>query len=135
MEHTAGPPRLFVIFNHNLTAAQEQDIRANLGVREIIFPAAELQALWSQVPPGSETLRDYLAPLEQWLAMAAVPGDLVLVQGEFGAVFLLVRYCLDQGLVPVYSTTSREAAENHLPDGRVAMRHVFSHVRFRRYGA
>jgi hypothetical protein len=46
---------------------------------------------------------------------------------------LAVGEAIRLGLVPVYSTTSRQAVEEHLPDGRVEISHVFSHVRYRRY--
>ena len=34
---------------------------------------------------------------------------------------------------PPEDTTSRQAVEEHLPDGRVEISHVFSHVHYRRY--
>ncbi len=127
-------PNLFVLFNHTLTAAQEADARAALGVVEIVLPPDEIRRLWSRVPPDSETLSGYLAPVRAWLAGEAGPGDFVLVQGEFGATFLMVSFCLKRGLVPVYSTTDRQAVEKRLPGGTVRLQHVFRHVRFPRYG-
>lgn len=38
------------------------------------------------------------------------------------------------GLIPVCSTTRREAMEEHGDDGSVNMTHRFEHQRFRRYG-
>ena len=127
-------PNLVVLFNHTLTEAQEADARASLGVEGIIDPPAHIRRLWAHVPPDAETLHDYLAQVLAWLAETAVPGDFVLVQGEFGATFLTVRFCLENGLVPVYSTTARQVAEKRLPGGTVRIQHVFRHVRFRRYG-
>lgn len=37
------------------------------------------------------------------------------------------------GLIPIYSTPRREMMEKHMPDGSVHIRHIFSHVRYRRY--
>jgi len=125
---------LLVLFNHTLTAAQKADARASLGVAEIVLPPDGIRELWSQVPPDAESLRDYLAPVWKWLSERATPGDFVLVQGEFGATFLMVNFCLKRGLVPVYSTTARQAVEKRLPNGRVQIQHTFQHVRFRRYG-
>ncbi len=125
---------LIVLFNHTLTPAQEADARSGLGVARIIEPPTEIRRLWAQVPPEPDDLAEYLAPVREWLDATAAAGDFVLVQGEFGATFLLVRFCLESGFVPVYSTTRREAQEERLPDGSVAVHHVFSHVRFRIYG-
>jgi len=127
-------PNLVVLFNHTLTAPQEADARAGLGVEGIVEPPEDIRKAWANVPPEPDGLSGYLAPVFAWLEATARPQDFVLVQGEFGATFLLVRFCLEHGLVPVYSTTRREAVEDHRPDGSVVVRHVFSHVRFRCYG-
>ncbi len=128
-------PRLMVLFNHTLTPAQEHDARSSLGVERIVLPPSGIQRLWSQVPPETGDLSGYLAPVMEWLGSASAAGDFVLVQGEFGATCMVAGWCLERGLVPVYSTTRREAEEKRLPDGSVQVRHRFAHVRFRRYAS
>ena len=127
-------PRLFLFFNHEITPRQLARARLELGVAEVAQPPAELSRRWANVPPDEERLLPWMRPVFAWLAEQAAPGDFVLVQGEFGACYLLVRHALDRGLVPVYSTTERHAREQCLPDGRVQLEHTFDHVRFRRYG-
>jgi hypothetical protein len=129
------PPALFLLFNHTLTAAQEADARTSFGVDRVVPPPAEISRFWLEIPPDAEELTAHLAPVFSWLAASARPGDYVLIQGEFGATFLLVNEAFRLGLIPVYSTTRREAVEEHTPDGRVHLRHTFSHVRYRRYGS
>lgn len=85
-------------------------------------------------PAGSPGLADYLAPVRDWLAQTAQPGDYVLIQGDFGATYLMVRYALENGLIPVYATTRREAHETLQPDGSVRLTHTFRLQQFRRYG-
>lgn len=128
------PPRLIVLFNHTLTEAQRQDARRSLGTVEILEPPAEIRGLWADIPPELNRLEDCLAPVRAWLTDCAAPGDILLVQGDFGATCLLVGFALETGLVPVYSTTRRTAAEEPQPDGSVRLIHRFQHVRFRRYG-
>lgn len=128
-----GKPSLFLLFNHRLTKVQADDARASLGVSRIVEPPEAIQSLWSQVPPDIDDLFPYLSPIFAWLEAQAGSGDYVLIQGEFGATYLAVGKASELGLVPVYSTTSRQAVEEHLPDGRVEISHVFSHVRYRRY--
>ncbi|MDP2105478.1 MAG: CRISPR-associated protein Csx20 [Desulfobulbaceae bacterium] len=131
--HPASPA-LFLLFNHRLTRVQETDARASLGIRQIVAPPEAVQHLWSAVPPEAESLGEYLAPVVAWLAAQARPGDFVLIQGEFGATCALVSEAFRLGLAPVYSTTRREAVEEHDADnGRVHIRHTFSHVRYRKY--
>ncbi len=126
--------RLFLLFNHTITHLQEGDARASLGVEEIISAPAEIQHLWSRVPPDLAGLSGFLEPVCQWLREAAVQDDYILVQGDFGATFLLVEFALENGLIPIYSTTARTVVEKHLDDGGVKLEHNFRHVCFRRYG-
>ncbi|MFO7761029.1 MAG: CRISPR-associated protein Csx20 [Desulfobia sp.] len=127
-------PNLLVIFNHTITPSQKTDARQTLKAEEIIQPPEELCRLWAQVPPEADSLGDYLEPLKYWLDSQAGNGDYVLIQGEFGATYLMVRFALARGLVPLYSTTRREAEEEVLGDGTVQVRHRFFHVRFRYFG-
>jgi len=106
---------------------------ASLGVARIVAPPEAVRHLWSAVPPEAESLEEYLAPVVAWLAAQTMPNDFVLIQGEFGATCALVREAFRLGLVPVYSTTRREVVEEHDADGRVHIRHTFSHVCYRQY--
>ena len=126
---------LFLVFNHTFTAAQEEDARSSLGVARIVSLPAELRALWSNIPPSLTSLSEYLAPIRAWLVEHAAPGEYILIQGDFGATYLTVDFALRNGLVAVYSTTSREATETIQPDGSVELTHHFNHRIFRRYGA
>lgn len=128
-------PALILLFNHRLTARQEEDARVSLGVARVIEPPADMRMVWAQVPADIDALTAYLAPVFFWLKGVARPGDFALIQGEFGATCLAVETAFRLGLVPVYSTTRREAIEEHLADGRVEIRHTFAHVRYRKYGA
>lgn len=126
--------QLFLLFNHTFTEDQERDARDSLGVREINAIPDDLRKLWGQIPPDLEFLHEYLEPFRVWLAELSGNGDYVLIQGDFGATFLMVRFCMEKGLVPIYSTTRREADEERRPDGSVKLIQHFHHQIFRRYG-
>lgn len=126
-------PNLILLFNHTITAAQEADARRSLGISDIIKPPTEIQSIWAQVPPESDDITAYLVPVLTWLTETAGKGDYLLIQGEFGATRLAVNEAFRIGTIPIYSTTKREAVEEHLPDGGVAVQHIFSHVRYRQY--
>ena len=126
--------KLFHIFNHTLTDAQVDDAREHLGVERIVSPPERLRNLWRQVPADLEGIDGYLAPVKDWLAAEGRPGDFVLVQGDFGATWIMVNHAFKLGLVPVYSTTERQAEETITGDGAVRLVHHFRHRRFRRYG-
>jgi hypothetical protein len=128
------PNKLFLLFNHAITTEQEMDARASLGVDSFLEPPANIKELWGNVPPEVAELRSYLEPILRWLEPTSQRGDFVLIQGDFGASYLVVSHALDLGLVPIYATTVREASEELQSDGSVALTHRFRHVRFRKYG-
>lgn len=125
--------QLFLIFNHQFTPQQDADARASLGVERVETMPTEIRQIWGNVPPDLSEIGGYLTPVKDWLAGHSRAGDFVLIQGDFGATCLMVRFALELGLIPVYSTTRREAIEEHQTDGSVRMTHHFRHVRFRRY--
>ena len=125
---------LFLIFNHTFTEAQRVDARTSLRVDRIVTLPQELQAIWSNIPPDAPAIRAVLESLQFWLQSQAIEGDFVLIQGDFGACFLMVSFARDLGIIPVYSTTRRHAQEEVQPDGSIKLMHRFEHVRFRKYG-
>ncbi len=125
--------RLFVLFNHTLTEEQVADARLSLGIGEIIPAPEPLAILWRQVPPELAGLTGFIKPFIAWLDREARKGDYVLVQGEFGATYLVVNHALANGLAPIYSTTKRESKER-LENNKVIFTHTFVHKVFRKYG-
>ncbi len=126
--------KLFLIFNHTMTALQEQDARMSLGVHQFVDLPAELKVMWRQIPADLERIDPYLAPIKTWLEDVSNQGDYVLIQGDFGACFIMVKFAMERNLAPIYSTTAREALEEHGEDGAVKMIHEFRHCIFRKYG-
>ena len=127
-------PTLFLIFNHQLTDSQEVNAREELGVKDIVNLPPKLQELWANVPPDVAEIKSYLKPIEDWLEANAKKGDYVLIQGDFGACYLMVNFAFELGLIPVYSTTRREVVEEPQPDGTIKLIHHFQHQIFRKYG-
>jgi len=125
---------LFLLFNHTLTPSQEHDARQRLGIDRIEEMPQEIKSVWNAIDPEIASVSEVIQPVKTWLAEHASPGDVVLIQGDFGASYLMVKFAFDHGLIPVYSTTLRQAVELHQPDGTVRTVHQFKHHRFRRYG-
>ncbi len=126
-------PNMFLLFSHSLTDEQLNDAQKTLRIQECISLPEELQARWSDVPPELEMIDDLLQPLFDWLLKEARPGDFLLVQGDFGVVYLAVTFAFAYKFVPVYATTQRKVMEKRLPDGKVQVQRMFQHVRYRRY--
>ena len=125
---------LFLLFNHRITPLQKTDAADTLGVSRFFSLPDDLQDLWSRIPPDLMQIDEYLAPIRAWLQENAFAGDYVLIQGDFGACFLMVNFAFERGLIPIYSTTDREAVEEYGDDGSVSLSHRFRHRVFRRYG-
>nr|WP_320016933.1 CRISPR-associated protein Csx20 [uncultured Desulfobacter sp.] len=130
----ATPENMFLLFNHSLSKNQETDAQ-NIWGTELQFVGLprQLKALWAQIPADKKGLFDTLAPFRAWLEKESCPNDLVLIQGDFGATWLMVQYALNNNLLPVYSVTVRQAREETAPDGTVKTTHVFKHRMFRLY--
>jgi len=127
--------QLFLIFNHQITTIQQHDARRSLAVDRITDLPPDLKTMWRQIPPDLAGIDNYLEPIKRWLKKHSSKGDYVLIQGDFGACFIMVNFALEQGLIPFYSTTEREAVEEHGDDGSIRLTHHFKHRIFRRYGA
>jgi hypothetical protein len=126
-------PVLFLLFNHILTQAQEEDARTSLGVKKIVGLPDGLKEIWEAIPPEMNEIKHVLHPLKNWLAVSARQGDYVLIQGDFGACYIMVNFVFESGLIPVYSTTQREAVEKVLQDGSINLTHKVNHRIFRKY--
>ncbi|HBT89172.1 CRISPR-associated protein Csx20 [Desulfobacter sp.] len=134
-KETAKPENMFLMFNHSLSKDQETDAQNIWGTQlQFVGLPGQLKALWAQIPADKQELFDTLAPFRTWLEKQSRPNDLVLIQGDFGATWLMVQYALNSNLVPVYSVTVRLASEERSPDGMVKNTHFFKHQMFRLYG-
>jgi hypothetical protein len=125
---------MFLLFSHQLIIDQKESAREEFGVTSFHQPPEAVQAVWSQISPDADHLAPILQPVEAWLEQHAQKGDLVLIQGDFGATFLMVNHALSLELIPVYATTQRQARDKILSDGRIETYHVFEFKRFRIYG-
>ncbi len=125
--------KMFLMFNHSFSNAQEQQADKEFNVKKIIDMPVSLKQLWQQIPAESATLKNHLAPFKEWLCEHGRKDDLVLIQGDFGATYLMVIFAFELGLLPVYATAVRKASEKIQSDGSVKMEHVFNFCRFRKY--
>ncbi|MBF0201380.1 MAG: TIGR02221 family CRISPR-associated protein [Desulfamplus sp.] len=126
--------RMLLLLSHSLTDEQIADARSSFEVAEFMEMPDHVKTLWSQVPPDSPGLEEILDPVKAWLKKEGGKGDIVVIQGDFGAAFLMVGFAMENGLIPVYATTSRQVRETPGSDGTIKMEHLFRHRRFRHYG-
>ncbi len=124
--------KMILIFSHRLTSLQKNEAIEKFGIDEFIYLPRVLQNIWSNIPESDTSIKETIKPIKDFLSKNSKKSDLVLVQGDFGAVYNIVNYSRDLGLVPVYSTTKREVEEIKEGD-KVIKKSLFTHVRFRVY--
>ena len=120
---------MFVLMSHPMTEEQRTDAQKRYGVERFVFLDREP---WSQIHPEDETVLPHLAKLRERLKKEAKPGDILFVQGDFGATYVMVQFAHTLKMIPVYATTRREA-EERVEGDRIITTRVFRHVRFREY--
>jgi len=125
--------KLILIFSHKLTEKQRLQAKEQLKVTDFVYLPEDLQQLWSDIPSELTKLKEYLEPIKKWLDDVANENDFVLVQGDFGATYILVSLAFTKKLIPVYSTTKRICVENKCKNRNVKLTHLFSHVIFRKF--
>lgn len=126
--------KLFLVFNHTFSTDQIQNARECLHIGDIIDLPANLRHAWGNIPPGLKAISDFLDPVRNWIRSISAPGDYILIQGDFGACYILVNFSFELGLIPIYSTTERQAQQIAHDDGSIVLTHRIKHVIFRKYG-
>lgn len=124
-------PRTFCLLNHALTQKQLAELSEKFNSKEVVYPEKNLAELWAQIPPEKSN-EEVIESVVLWLKDKVAPGDLFIIQGEFGSTFTLVDFALKNGLVPLYATTRRIAKESRTGE-TVHREYIFEHVCFKRY--
>ena len=124
--------QLFLLFSHKLTDEQIKDAKESLHVERFISLPPDLQNLWSNIPENQKDIQNYLQPLKRYLQLYAKKGDFVLIQGDFGGVYVMINFSKSLSLIPIHSTTKRVTKEQII-DNTVQKTSTFKHVIYRRY--
>lgn len=123
--------KTFCLLNHALTQKQLAELKENFNSSDVVYPDENIAKQWSQILPEKSN-DEVIFAVTKWLQCNATPGDLFIIQGEFGSTFTLVDFALKNELVPLYATTRRIAKESR--EGETVHReYVFEHVCFKKY--
>ena len=121
--------KMFILISHNLTPEQEEDAKRDRQVDEFIYVK---NSIWQNIPPENEKISNLLNEIKESILKDAKKGDLLLVQGDFGATYIMVNFAFQNGLVPIYATSKREVVEIKKDENITTIR-KFRHIRFREY--
>ena len=120
---------LFILLNHELTEAQKSESTKRFNTTNFTNITNEK---WGNIPPDAERLDEFLGDFKTALKSNAKKGDYLLVQGDFGATYAMVRFAISLGITPIYATTKRIAVES-IENGIKVTKKIFAHERFREY--
>ncbi|WP_418186832.1 CRISPR-associated protein Csx20 [Aliarcobacter lanthieri] len=124
--------KMFLLFSHKLTQTQKDNAIKSFGVKEFIYLPKNLQELFSNIPSDIYSLKEYLTPIKGFLKEYSKKDDVVIIQGDFGATFILVNFAKSLELKVVYATTKRVIQEFY-EDDKIVKKSIFEHERFREY--
>ena len=121
--------KMFVLINHNLTQEQKSQALKVFGVEDIINITDDT---WSNINPADENILYALNTYKKELMLEAEAGDILLVQGDFGATYNMINFAKNIGIKTIYATTKRVVQELII-DGKSVTRREFKHEKFREY--
>ncbi len=123
--------KALLLFSHQLTENQEKELVENFKVKKIVSLSSELQEMWSNVSI-KENYKENLEKIKKYIEENFNENDVILVQGNWGYTYNIVKWSIEKKLVPVYSYTERNVEE--IKDGEnVKKISYFKHVKFIEY--
>ena len=123
--------KALLLFSHQLTKNQEKELVENFKVKKIVSLSSELQEMWSNVSI-KENYKENLEKIKKYIEENFNENDVMLVQGNWGYTYNIVKWSIEKRLVPVYSYTERNVEE--IKDGEnVKKISYFKHVKFIEY--
>lgn len=123
--------KALLLFSHQLTENQEKELLENFKVKKIVSLSSELQEMWSNVSI-KENYKENLEKIKKYIEENFNENDVMLVQGNWGYTYNIVKWSIEKKLVPVYSYTERNVEE--IKDGEnVKKISYFKHVKFIEY--
>lgn len=121
-----------ICFFHKLTEAQKKKLLGKLRVEKISYLPQDLQKIWSNIPPEMHYVGEFILPIKKWLKKNVQAGDYILVQGDYGATYQIVKCDFANNCIPIYATSERKTIEK-TDNGQITLVRLFKHVRFRVY--
>lgn len=120
---------MYILMSHTMTEQQCSNAQDALQVDSFAVVPSDA---WSQIPAEFESIEECLVDIKTYLGEKASKEDYLLVQGDYGATFIMVQFAKEIGLIPVYATSMRKSYEA-VNGEKVTTVREFQHVRFRKY--
>ena len=123
--------KALLVFSHQLTENQEKELIEEYSVKKIEKLPDDLQNLWSNVTIGKD-YKENLEKIKNYIIENFYIEDVLVIQGNWGYTYNLVKWAIENGYLPVYSYTERNVEE--IKDGEdVKKISYFRHIKFLEY--
>ena len=123
--------KVLLVFSHQLTENQEKELIEEYKVKEIKNLPEELQNMWSNVSI-KKNYKENLEKIKKFIKENFNKDDIILIQGNWGYTYNLVKWSIENELIPVYSYTERNVEE--IKEGEIVKKiSYFEHVKFVKY--
>ena len=123
--------KALLVFSHQLTENQEKELIEKYEVKKIESLPNELQNMWSNVLIKKD-YKENLEKIKEFVKENFSKGDIILIQGNWGYTYNLVKWSIENELIPVYSYTERNVEE--IKEGEIVKKiSYFEHVKFVKY--
>ena len=123
--------KALLVFSHEMTENQEKELNEVYNVEKIEKLPKDLQEIWSNVSIENN-YKENFEKIRKYVEENFNENDVILIQGNWGYTYSLVKWSIEKGLIPVYSYTERNVEE--IKDGEnVKKISYFKHVKFVKY--
>ena len=123
--------KALLVFSHEMTENQEKELNEVYNVEKIEKLPKDLQEIWSSVSIENN-YKENFEKIRKYVEENFNENDVILIQGNWGYTYSLVKWSIEKGLIPVYSYTERNVEE--IKDGEnVKKISYFKHVKFLEY--
>ena len=123
--------KALLLFSHQLTDNQAKELMEDFGVKKIVSLTSELQEMWSNVSIKGNYMEN-LEKIKKYIENNFNKDDVMLIQGNWGYTYNLVKWSIDNELIPVYSYTERNVEEIK-DEENVKKISYFKHIKFIEY--
>ena len=123
--------KALLVFSHEMTENQEKELNEVYNVEKIEKLPKDLQEIWSNVSI-EKNYKENFEKIKKYVEENFNKNDVILIQGNWGYTYGLVKWSIEKGLIPVYSYTERNVEE--IKDGEnIKKISYFKHVKFVKY--
>ncbi len=102
------PRKGIFVVSHEPTPDQLEELKNNWDIQEIVRMPKDIASKWQSIPPGKESIEEEILVIKNWIDEVCTPGDVVIIQGDYGASFMLADYVRKLAFTPLYAATKRE---------------------------